>query len=876
MKIKKIISFLVILSMIISGIPITAYGTENNENMSIDRLDDYNDLYGINRNKNRSTRSSITEGNLNNIAVFIEFSDREDISIDDPETQSKAQEVFNTGGTNDSTYGKIPLISLNEYLKDLSYGKLNVKTSIYPKSNSTVVSYKPDKPRTYFMKKSTTAKDGYTNLSEQMARERELIGGALNAVKAHVEKEMTGSQIDINNDGYIDAISFYAEGEYGYGTGVEFQSLLWPHKADGYFDTKIAGKEVYSYNLVSVGDSKQPGGVFSKRRTVYGVIVHEFLHVIGLPDLYRVLGDDGDPVGRWSMMASNGQQTLNPITSFYQREVLNWGSRLDTLGSGKHTITLQAPKYINPDEKRAIIIKSPLNAKEYFIAEYRKKEGYDKYTNMDNGGIIVYRINTSINQYDGNKEKDFMYVFRPGETGLGLGKGELGKATLSKESGRTTFGKSTSDSSTFDNDTIHYSNGENSGIVISNVSSGLGDTITFDVEVPTVEGNGTASNPYIINDPSDFNLVRGQGKAYFKMTKDIDMSAVDDFKNLGMFTGNFDGQGYKISNLTINEDSISSTAALFDAIEVGGSLRNLVLENIKSKNNSGRAATLAGSVSGKIDNVQVTSGEAIGSKPESSYSIDTAAGLIGYAIETAVITNSYSKANVRGNGFVGGFIGINSNATIENCFSTGKVEGKTNSDKTGGFIGKNLLYGGEYKAPKNSYFDMKSSGQTNSIGDVELWGQITGALTGREGAIGVEIDSNVLLDMQGIKSKEIKLISNPVSSLKGNWESKDKSIATVSNGTVTGVSKGNTEVIYRLPVGTNDMLFITKVEVKDSLPFEKEDLNKDGKIDSLDIAILSNNYNKVSGQSGWNTNYDLNKDNIIDIYDLVLVSRKIK
>lgn len=822
-KQKKILSILMASLMIFSNSLIDINAMDNYDDTKIDKLEDYTELYGLNKKKVKSSKSLKTTGKINNIAVFIEFPDQTSVTINDSDTRAKAEEVFNTGGINDSTYGKIPLVSLNEYLEYMSYGKLDVKTSIYPKKNpddTNVISYVTSKPRTYFMKKSNLAPDGYANVYEQNDRERELLEGALNHVKSQIEEDFNGDDLDTNDDGYIDAISFFVEGKYGTSQGIGFQDLLWPHKADGYFGTKIDGKSVSSYNLVTTGDPNEYGGVFSKKRTAYGVIVHEFLHVLGLPDLYRV-SQIGDPVGQWSMMATNGSQTLNPLTAFYQNEYLNWGSKLETIGSGTHKVVLEKPKYNNPNEKRAIKIKSPLNENEYFVVEFRKKEGFDKYTNMDHSGIIVYRINNKFSISNGNKIEDFMYIFRPGETGLGDGNGELNKATFSLESGRTSFGKETSDSSEFDNGTIHYSDGTNSGIVISNVSSGNEDTITFDVKVPSIKGSGTASDPYIISKPADLNLVKGQSKAHFKMTNDIDMSGINNFEGLGVFRGNFDGQGYKIKNLTIEKNSSSESAALFDIIDWNATVKNLVFENVNVVNTSGRAASLVGTASGNINNIKVNSGKVEGSK---SGGTDASGGLIAYSTDTANISNSYSRANVVGSGNVGGLIGINSNSKIENTYSTGSVSKKESSDNVGGFIGENLLMGGtNYIPPKNSYFDIRSSKQADGIGSVKIWGFGSIGGTGKEGVVGVKVDNEILLEIPNTPSKKINLTTTTSETLNGAWTSQNQSIATVSNGVVTAKSKGATKVLYSLPVGTNNMVFTTNVTVENnSIPIENE------------------------------------------------------
>jgi hypothetical protein len=54
-----------------------------------------------------------------------------------------------------------------------------------------------------------------------------------------------------------------------------------------------------------------------------------------------------------------------------------------------------------------------------------------------------------------------------------------------------------------------------------------------------------------------------------------------------------------------------------------------------------------------------------------------------------------------------------------------------------------------------------------------------------------------------------------------------------------------------------------------------EDINKDGKINILDINELSKYYNIKKDNLGWIAEYDMNGDGVIDIFDLVIVSKKI-
>ena len=51
------------------------------------------------------------------------------------------------------------------------------------------------------------------------------------------------------------------------------------------------------------------------------------------------------------------------------------------------------------------------------------------------------------------------------------------------------------------------------------------------------------------------------------------------------------------------------------------------------------------------------------------------------------------------------------------------------------------------------------------------------------------------------------------------------------------------------------------------------DLNNDGRVDCLDVAIVKAAFGKRTGQPGFDTRADVNNDGIISVYDLAFVSR---
>lgn len=55
--------------------------------------------------------------------------------------------------------------------------------------------------------------------------------------------------------------------------------------------------------------------------------------------------------------------------------------------------------------------------------------------------------------------------------------------------------------------------------------------------------------------------------------------------------------------------------------------------------------------------------------------------------------------------------------------------------------------------------------------------------------------------------------------------------------------------------------------------YVKEDVNKDGIVNEIDLNLVSQAYNSKPGDPDWKVEYDINSDSIIDIYDLTMYWR---
>jgi hypothetical protein len=241
-------------------------------------------------------------------------------------------------------------------------------------------------------------------------------------------------------------------------------------------------------------------------------------------------------------------------------------------------------------------------------------------------------------------------------------------------------------------------------------------------------GTGEPNNPYQIADVNDLLELAGDTDNYdkcFILTADINLTGhVFTTAVIASFTGVFDGNGHKISNLESTGGS-----GLFVGVSVG-EIKNLGLENVSiTGGDYSNGGGLAGSNSGTINNCYFTGtitfginahfvGGLVGTNTgdiNNCYSkgVIITAGAYGYPFSYYIgglvglntgdydsdgsISNSWSSCDViggNGSGSLGGLVGGNSpgyvpaNPSISNCYSTGTVKGY-NSGSIGGLVGSN-------------------------------------------------------------------------------------------------------------------------------------------------------------------------------------------
>ncbi len=567
-----------------------------------------------------------TTGELNNIVIFIRFSDQTEYTT----PTATYNNAFNTTGD----------VSMNQYFTEVSGSQLAITTGFYPVAGgSTVVSYQDSHPRDYYrVYNVATNPIGYNGDTERNTREMVLLRDATLSVKAAIEA--TGLDYDNNNDLKVDNVCYIIQG------AVEgWSELLWPHMWALYLENVwISGARVWDFNF-------QLSGAFG-----VSVLCHEMSHSLGYPDLYRYTDKTINPVGQWDIMASN----TNPPQhqgAYTKMKYGHWLSSLPVISSpGTYTL---AP--LSTDPFAAYKIASPNSGTEFFVLEYRREAGIFE-NGLPGTGLIIYRVNTSAS---GNSSgpPDEIYVFRPGGN-TPLEPGTISQAFFSAGSGRTSF-TATSDPSCF------LSNGAPGGIEIINIGS-AGETISFEYRLPT-------TTPILNVLPPSRSVTYTAGTTSFDVTNTGGGSmswtaAVTTGSTWAHITSGASGTNTGVINVSIDPNPNSSIRSAVITVTSGGAT------------GSPKTVTIDQAANPPILNVLPPSRSVTYTASTTTFDVTNTGG--GSMDWTASVTTGSTWAHITSGasgtntGVINVSLDANPNATIRSAVITISSVGATGSPKT--------------------------------------------------------------------------------------------------------------------------------------------------------------------------------------------------
>ncbi len=286
-------------------------------------------------------------------------------------------------------------------------------------------------------------------------------------------------------------------------------------------------------------------------------------------------------------------------------------------------------------------------------------------------------------------------------------------------------------------------------------------------------GSGIGSDPYILMNTAQLNVIRLDPTACYQLGADIDLDASvvwnhgRGWEPVGSlstpFTGILDGNGYSINGLSIFRPQ-TDYIGLFGYVN-GGAVHDLQLPNayvlgkafcggVAGYSKSGSLAALSlegriiahrasGGLAGALENGSIQGSRA---DVEMKTTMEFTGGLAGYITSSGsisgLISGSSSQGSIQGQSNLGGITGLISWGTVQDCFShvavsglnfiggmvgsqgtysnpgyisrcysTGPVTLSPGGTNAGGLVA--MLYNGSIQA---SYWDVNTSGMTTSSG----------------------------------------------------------------------------------------------------------------------------------------------------------------
>lgn len=181
----------------------------------------------------------------------------------------------------------------------------------------------------------------------------------------------------------------------------------------------------------------------------------------------------------------------------------------------------------------------------------------------------------------------------------------------------------------------------------------------------------------------------GNAKISAVLTNDIELAGFE-WTPIGMnswgkkFAGSFDGQGHKISNLSIDYIGTNTQVpykGLFGYVE-GSSSKHAVIQNLTVQGNMVLTSSKnvigahSGGVIGRVDYADITNvhSEVNVTVKRVGGNWDNLGGLVGYANNSTTIKNCSNSGDVTGYRYAGGIAGnLSSNSSIINCTNSGNV-----------------------------------------------------------------------------------------------------------------------------------------------------------------------------------------------------------
>ena len=302
--------------------------------------------------------------------VLITFADC-DFSMEDP--AAYYQRLFNENGYNEG-YG---LGSVADYFRDQSGGLFNLQFDIYGP-----------------IKVSISAKGSYSNYGFNAMEE------ALAALDTLTTQDF--SVYDWNGDGVVEQMLFVAAGL----CGNQASGYIWPNT--DYTTLNAPGKKEMVNTCITceLWRDKTLCGI--------GTICHEFVHCLGLPDLYPVGGTYYSAIDEWDLMDGGNYTNKGwcpPNFSALEKMLLGWASPIEL--TSPTTITGMKPV---SEGGETYLIRNSGYDDEFYLLENRRQTKWDYC--LPGQGLAIFHVDynqdkwtsNQVNNVDGHYRYDLFHA----------------------------------------------------------------------------------------------------------------------------------------------------------------------------------------------------------------------------------------------------------------------------------------------------------------------------------------------------------------------------------------------------------------------------------------------------------------------------------
>lgn len=344
------------------------------------------------------------------------------------------------------------------------------------------------------------------------------------------------SQYDNNGDGEIDYVAVIWTGPTG------AWASLWWGTFSGYYDNSfvVDGKTVGTISWQQVSYST-PAQEFNP-----STLIHETGHALGLPDFYDYDDDIGPRGGVGRLDQMGGDHDHNAFSKF----ILGWttpkvvsGSPIDLALSPSSVAGDSVIVYKDADETTKY--------DEFFIAEYRNKEGND--INFPSKGLTIWHIDATLNKwgwFENNNsysdDKFIRLIQADGRDDIETNNDYAEASDLFKEGDEFS-----------PNAKVKSKNnaGDHTGVVISDISLG-GDKLSLNAEV------------YSSISVSDFDSIEDKSLIKNSITESFTIDNVSELKKLEIFVNGelFATLTEPPFEVTITSDLLTSDSYVIDAV----------------------------------------------------------------------------------------------------------------------------------------------------------------------------------------------------------------------------------------------------------------------------------------------------------------------